>query len=42
MDQSPSQESNSHLVDQEIPWLLWNLKFHSLTMFTRAHHWYLS
>jgi len=39
MDQSPS-EAESHSVIQEIPRLLWNLKY--LTVFARAHHWSLS
>jgi hypothetical protein len=40
IQQSPCWEANSHSPSQEVPSLLWNLRF--FTMFTKAHHWSLS
>jgi len=36
MEHSPSSEFNSHSARQEITYLLWNPKVH--TVFTRARH----
>jgi len=40
MEQSPSEEANSHSATQEIPRHLWNPEVHYVL--TRPRHWPLS